>query len=50
MPADPSLEEEEEEYVVEKAVDKRIGKNGKVEYLLKWKGKDYFNLNGWKGV
>jgi len=38
MPADPSLEEEEEEYVVEKCVDKRIGKNGKVEYLLKWKG------------
>ncbi len=32
-------DEEEEEYIVERVVDKRVlGKGGKIEYLLKWKG------------
>ena len=32
------LNTQEEEYIVEKVVNKRVGTNGNIEYLLKWKG------------
>lgn len=38
-PSGSDAESEEEDYVVEKIVDRKVHK-GKVEYLLKWKGYD----------
>ena len=35
---DNDFDENEEEYSVEKILDKRFGETGSVEYLLKWKG------------
>ena len=37
-PAPPAEEEEGEEFVVEKIINHRYTKKGKLEYYLKWKG------------
>ena len=39
---------EEEEYIVEKILDKRIAKKGKVEYLIKWKTFNNTDDNTWE--
>ena len=31
---------DDEDFVVERVLDKRLGRSGKVEYLLKWRGYD----------
>ena len=38
FPNENDFDENEEEYSVEKILDKRFGETGNVEYLLKWKG------------
>ena len=42
-------EQDEEEYIVEKILDKRYDLNGKVDYLIKWKGYDNSN-NTWEPI
>eukprot|EP00092_Neocalanus_flemingeri_P029705 GFUD01032252.1.p1 GENE.GFUD01032252.1~~GFUD01032252.1.p1 ORF type:complete len:727 (+),score=284.09 GFUD01032252.1:67-2247(+) len=41
---------EEDEFVVEKILEKRIGKKGKTEYLIKWKNYDSEEDNTWEPV
>ena len=38
---------QEEDFQVERILDKRVGKSGKVEYLLKWRGY-YDEDNTWE--
>ena len=38
-----------DEYIVEQVIDKKMGRNGKVKYLLKWKGYDDRH-NTWEPV
>ena len=33
-----SAEPVKEKFSLEKVIDKRVGRNGKIEYLLKWRG------------
>ena len=37
FPNENDFDENEEEYSVEKILDKRFGETGSVEYLLKWR-------------
>jgi len=48
LPEEEYSVEKEEDYSVEKVIDKRVGLNGKVEYLLKWKGYDGDEDNTWE--
>jgi len=41
---------EDEEFIVEKILDKRTAKRGKVEYLIKWKNYDKQEDNTWEPV
>jgi len=41
---------EDEEFIVEKILDKRTAKRGKVEYLIKWKNYDKKEDNTWEPV
>ena len=39
---------EEDEYIVEEILDKRVAKKGKVEYLIKWKDFNQPEDNTWE--